>query len=431
MNKAVLYTCALALSLAGKAQEQKVFTSDIDHFWTAYDSIQTTADTLRQLHYIQTLYIDKGTEGLKAFMKARDYTPQLWVKLIRQYPKFWASIRPNTLAVKGKAAQIEKSIEKLQELYPQLRPARMYFTIGGLRSGGTTSGDMVLIGAEIATGDPQTDVSQFPNKWLAGVFKEQKLDNIIALNIHEFVHTQQKPGGFNNLLSAAIREGACDFITELVMGAPLPNNYIQYGRAHEPALKEEFKQFMFSKYNNHWMYNGSAEPVADLGYFMGYAICKSYYNNAGNKKKAIRDIIELNYTEDSVERFFKDSKYYTGTLDKEALLKSFEQKRPSVLRVEPFANGDTLVDASIKELRIVFSKPMNPQSTTIGYSPKGKDLSPIAGVDDNYTGNNTTLTIRLDMKPGREYEFVLSDRGFCSAEGFPLKPLTIRFKTKG
>lgn len=431
MAKAVLYICAIALSLATKAQNQKVFTSDIDHFWTAYDSIQTTTDSLRQLHYIQTLYIDKGSEGLKAFMKARDYTPQLWVKLIRQHPKFWNSIRPNTLAVKGKAAQIEKSIEKLQELYPQLRPARMYFTIGGLRSGGTVSGDMVLIGAEIATGDAQTDVSQFTNKWLAGVFREQKLDNIIALNIHEFVHTQQKPGGFINLLSAAIREGACDFITELVMGKPLPNNYIQYGRANEPALKEEFRQFMFSKYNNHWMYNGSAEPVADLGYFMGYAICKSYYNNAKNKKKAIRDIIELNYIEDSVERFFKDSKYYTEALDKEALLKSFEQQRPSVLRMEPFANGDTLVDASIKEIRIVFSKPMNPQSTTIGYSPKGKDLSPIASVDDNYTDNNTTIIIRLDMKPGHEYEFVLSDRGFRCAEGFPLKPLTIRFKTKG
>jgi hypothetical protein len=431
MNKAVFCICILGLSLTARAQSQKVFTSDIDHFWTAYDSIQSTTDSLRQLHYIQSLYIDKGTEGLKAFMKARDYTPQLWVKLIRQYPKFWSSIRPNTLAVKGMAAQIEKSIEKLQELYPQLRPARMYFTIGGLRSGGTISGDMVLIGAEIATGNAQTDVSQFTNKWLAGVFREQKLDNIIALNIHEFVHTQQKPGGFINLLSAAIREGACDFITELVIGKPLPNNYIQYGRAHEQALKEEFKQFMFSKYNNHWLYNGAAEPVADLGYFMGYAICKSYYNNAGNKKKAIRDIIELNYTEDSVGQFFKASKYYTEPIDKEALLRSFEQKRPSVLRMEPFNNGDTLIDASLKELRIVFSTPMNPLSTTVGYSPKGKDFSPIASVDDDYTNSNTTLTVRLDMKPGHEYEFVLSDRGFRSAEGFPLKPLTIRFKTKG
>jgi hypothetical protein len=67
----------------------------------------------------------------------------------------------------------------------------MYFTVGGLRSGGTTIDDMVLIGSEIATGNASTDVSEFPNKWLEGVFKNQKADNIIPLNIHEYVHTSK------------------------------------------------------------------------------------------------------------------------------------------------------------------------------------------------------------------------------------------------
>jgi hypothetical protein len=230
----------LTLFIAASGQDnknQKVFTSDIDNFWRAYDSCQTTNDSLKQLHYIQTLYIDKGTEGLKAFMEVRDYTADLWVSLIRKYPRFWKSIRQNTLAVKSKAKEIEQSIQKLKKLYPDLKEAKMYFTIGGLRSGGTTMNDKVLIGAEIATGNATTDASEFPNKWLEGVFKSQHSGNIVPLNIHEYVHTQQN-GEPRNLLGQAISEGACDFVTELVMGRPLQNNYLVYGREHEAELKE-------------------------------------------------------------------------------------------------------------------------------------------------------------------------------------------------
>src|SRR4051812_12682858 len=92
-----IFITACFRSEGQKNTSQKVFTSDINNFWTAYDSCQTTADSLKQIHYIQTFYIDKGTPGLKAFMEARDYTPELWVSHIRKYPRFWNSIRPNTL----------------------------------------------------------------------------------------------------------------------------------------------------------------------------------------------------------------------------------------------------------------------------------------------------------------------------------------------
>jgi len=148
------------------------------------------------------------------------------------------SFLPSSTGISLKKKQeIEKSIQKLKKLYPDLKEAKMYFTIGGLRSGGTTMNDMVLIGAEIATGDATTDVSGFPNKWLEGVFKSQQSDNLVPLNIHEYVHTQQI-GETRNLLGQAIREGACDFITELIMDKPLPNNYLVYGRQHEAELKE-------------------------------------------------------------------------------------------------------------------------------------------------------------------------------------------------
>ena len=337
---AFLAFLTLSVASAGQNNSQKVFTSDIDNFWEACDSIQSTKDSLKQLHFIQNLYINKGTEGLKAFMEARTYTAELWVSLINKYPKFWSSIRPNTLTVKSKAKEIEKSIQRLKALYPALKEAKMYFTIGGLRSGGTTVNDMVLIGAEIATANALTDVSEFPGKWLESVFKNQQTGIIVQLNIHEYVHTQQK-GETKNLLGQAIREGACDFITELVIGGPLQSNYIQYGRQHEIVLKEQFKMDMFTTAYSNWLYNGSnAKTVADLGYYMGYAICKAYYNNSPDKKKAIRNIIELNYSDSAaVERFLKKSKYYTYPINKTEPAQAFETKISFVKRRKPSANG--------------------------------------------------------------------------------------------
>ena len=411
-------------------QTQNVITSDIDNFWVAYDSIQSTTDSLKQIDLIKRLYIDKGTKGLKAFMALRDYDAKLWVELIRLYPKFWKSIRSNTLTVKTYAAQIEKSIQRLKELYPDLRDAKMYFTVGGLRSGGTTMNDMVLIGSEIATGNALTDVSEFPNKWLEGVFKNQQADNLVALNIHEYIHTQQK-GEPKDLLGQAIKEGACDFITELVIGRPLQNNYIVYGREHEATLKEQFKKEMFTGFYSNWLYNGSsAKTVADLGYFMGYTICKTYYSNADDKKKAVKEIIELKYPDnDAIDKFLQRSKYYDELLNRTELVKEFESKRPHVVRIEPFGNGNNTVDPNIKELKIVFSSAMNKNGYSINNGKRGKDYSPITGVV-GFSDDGTSFTLKIEMKPDHEYEFTITDRSFRSADGFPLNPFEVKFKTK-
>jgi hypothetical protein len=421
---------AITVTTLQSSAQQKVFTSDIDNFWLAYDSIRSTSDSLKQLQFIQTLYIDKGTEGLHAFMKARDYSAPHWVQLIRRYPKFWNSIRPNTLGIKAKTAEIEESIIKLHQLYPRLKDAKMYFTIGGLRSGGTVDNNLVLIGAEIVTGNAATDVSEFPDKWLAGVFKASSADNMVALNIHEYIHTQQR-GKSTNLLSQAIREGSCDFITELVIGKPLQTQYINYGNKHRQELKEKFKDEMFTSAFSRWLYNGSnAETVADLGYFMGYDISKAYYNYAKNKKKAIREIIELNYSrEDEVEKFLKKANYYAGSIDKAASIKAYEAKQPVLMKMEPFENGSTSVDTSVKELVLIFSKPMY-KGYSINYSDKGKDYSPISGIS-GYSEDKNRFILNLSLQPNKEYEFVVTNSSFKSTDGYPLlKSYTIKFKTR-
>lgn len=432
-SKLIVLAMTALLPIAVQAQKPAktttadVYTTDIDHFWVAYDAARRTSDTTEQQQIMQSMYIDKGSDGLKAFMKLRDYDAALYVKLINKAPRFWNSIRPNTLTVKSQAPAIERSISKLKKLYPEMRPAKMYFTIGGLRSGGTVMGDKVLVGAEIATGDEKTEASEL-SAWLQDVFKNQKSDNLVGLNIHEYIHTQQKPNG-TTLLSQSIREGSADFISELVTGELLNSSYAIYGRANESKLKAEFKIDMFSEGMSRWLYNGSDADRADLGYFMGYSICKSYYNNATNKKKAIKDIIEVDYGDSTaVYNFLLRSKYYPEVLDQTALLKQYDALQPVVASLTPALDGRTDVDTATKTVTIHFSQPMA-KKISISFGESGRSHFPITEVV-GFSDDMKSLTLRLSMVANHDYEFLITGKSFQSQQGYALKEYPVKFRTK-
>lgn len=319
------FVCALALTCAvlspAAAQQAssaapRVHTEDIDIFWAAYDSAMATTDSAEQVRIIQSRYIDRGSPGVRAFMAARDYTAEGWVNSIRRYPRFWSSIRPNTLRVKTGAPGLEAYIDRLRTLYPALRPADIYFTVGELRSAGTTLDSAVRIGVELATGDPETDISEFPARqqaFMARYFGTRPVQNLIPLNVHEYVHTQQRGIG-NSVLARAIREGSADWITELVTGEKLTLPYMTYGHENEGVLKARFMEEMFTPLISRWFYNQvSDDPrhVPDLGYYMGYAISRAYYERAPDKARAIREMIELDFDDEAaVEAFLRSSRFF-------------------------------------------------------------------------------------------------------------------------
>jgi hypothetical protein len=292
-----------------------IYTSDIDNFWKAFDSIKTTTDTTKQLEFIQTLYLDKASDGLKDFIISRDHSAKLHLLNILKYPKFWTSLRPKTLDIKNHTADFNLLISNFKAHYPKLKEPKIYFTIGVLNSGGTTSPGKILIGCEIACSDKTVYAIELSN-WLQGVFKLNS--SVVAMVAHEIGHTQQKEedsedDSKSNLLGYCIREGACDFIAELIY-KPVTSPYMTYGKLNEKELWTEFKKEMLGQETKNWIYNGDNAPngVADLGYFIGYKICKSYYNNSKNKKKALKEIIELNNDKESVIRFLQTSEYKGG-----------------------------------------------------------------------------------------------------------------------
>jgi uncharacterized protein YjaZ len=287
---------SLLFTLGVSTQAQRNFyTQDIDNFWIAYDSIRSTSKEADQISFINRLYIKKASEGLTAFLKNKKNVDTKWVTLINNEPNFWDSIRPKTLAVKSQLHKIQQSIDDLKILYPTLREAATYFIIGFRQQGGTIRNNLSIIGTEV----------------LASQADAEELHRIC---IHEYVHTQQTRPDFQkmNVLTSSIREGACDFISELVLKKDLSLPYIRYGSENEVKVWRVFAQDMLTSANDLWVSTGNNPvlPARDLGYYVGYVICKSYYKNAKTRNDAVKEIIDLNYADtNAVIRFLKTSGY--------------------------------------------------------------------------------------------------------------------------
>ena len=194
----------------------------------------------------------------------------------------------------------------------------MYFCVGIGNSGGTIRDNTVYIGTELAA-------SAKPN-WS------------VYLVLHEFTHTQQYlqrtftkltenealwkeyEATHKNLLGQCLTEGMADFVAELVLGQRLdqlnPDGYIAFGLKHEPEIWDAFRKDMYiplpSGVEKGWLYAQKeidGQRISDLGYFMGYQICKSYYEKAKDKKKALNYLIGLNLTDDNAKKLLLDSGY--------------------------------------------------------------------------------------------------------------------------
>jgi hypothetical protein len=426
MKKIIL--TLIILTFLNHANAQKIFTSDISNFWTAYDSIQKVENNKNEI--LENLFLNKKTEGLNAFMQIKKFDINDYLTAFEKYPQFWNSIRPNTLIDAKKIKTINKALTKLKKLYPNNSKGNIYYTIGTLKSGGTTNNQNLLLGIEKIVGDKNTIVSEFENENLRKMFQFSNTTTIEQVTIHEFVHTFQKDGEIN-VLSKAIKEGSCDFIAELTLNKKFNSQYIDYGFQNYEKVKSNFKSEMFSQNFGNWFYNSDVSKNPDLGYFVGYVISKKYYENSKDKKKAIKDIIELDFNSElAVLQFLEKSNYFENKINVEQIKSVYKNKQPKIIRIVEFDNGNQNVNQNIKQIQIVFSKPMN-EKISINFSKFGKEhfpLKKIVGLDEN----KTILTLEIvDLKFDTEYDFYVTDRGTKSIDGYPFveQEYKISFKT--
>jgi len=432
------YTFLFILLVAGlhtsQAQEKaNVITIDITNFWNAYDKISTTKDSLQQYDYINELFINKGTPGLKAMMQVRNYTAKQYVDAINRYPLYWNSIRANTYKANYFAKDIAININKLKKFYPQLKPAEIYFTIGVLRSGGTIQNGKVLIGSEISMADAHTVTNEFPDNYknLGNFFKTNPIKSVVFTNVHEYVHTQQKSTESNTLLGQSIMEGVAEFMAVKSTGQPSPTFATFKDAINNNRLKQVFSQQLFNTGYGYWLYNNQTNEfnARDLGYYVGYLICEKYYNQANNKQQAIKQMIELDYNDSTALAQFADRSGYFNKPIK-MLKAEYEAARPTVTGIKPSKNGTGNVIAGISQITIHFSTPMDKRRRNFELGPLGKDHLMMVQRFVGFNEDGTEATIEVELKPGKRYQLMVGP-GFTDIDDRPLKPYLIDFTTAG
>jgi len=269
----------------------KLVTSDMDNFWRAYADAANVASTDEKERIFQREYLDKGSAGLKDFVKLRIKSARELVGVMQKRPKYYAALREITPRVAGMEPEIRASFRKLKELYPNAVFPDVYFLIGVMNSGGTTADSGLLIGLEMHAKSPDTDMTEM-DSWLQQVLgPADEMPQIVA---HELIHYQQTSAG-KTLLAQCLHEGSADFVGELISGGQINAHLPVYGDAHEANLWREFSQAMDKDNASRWLYQGdkSKDRPADLGYYLGYRIAESYYQHAADKKKAIHDILTV------------------------------------------------------------------------------------------------------------------------------------------
>ena len=275
-------------------ENTKIVTSDIDNFWKAYDLLSEAETRADSIQVMQTHYIEKASDGFKEFLRVRNFTAEEYVQKLGLYPKFWASVRPLTEAIENRRAEIIGVFNQYEAKVPDFKRPEVCFAIGGLRTGGTISGNLILIGSEIAASDTTIDKSELKG-WLSTVIGNT--GDITAMIAHETIHVLQFNKRKFNLIIGVMSEGIADFLAIELLGFNINKPIYDYGDAHECDLWKAFKQDMIEHPDGHrrWLYQGnrSGNRPADLGYYLGFKVAQAYYEKQPNKRKAIKDLLNV------------------------------------------------------------------------------------------------------------------------------------------
>ncbi|HNQ59459.1 MAG TPA: DUF2268 domain-containing putative Zn-dependent protease [Bacteroidales bacterium] len=290
-----------------------VTTKDIDNFWVAFDMLKNCNSSLDSIYCLKEYLFDNGTDGFKEFIRIYDYTSEDYLEAIRNYPKFFNSVRANTLLTKEIYPEIIQLFQKIEKYYPNYIPLKICFVISPLRAGGTSTREFLFIGAEIITSSNKVDLSEFGLNALGKILdSDTNIDKrLIYVIAHETIHHLQVNARLDNydLLNRSLFEGAADFIAWLLTGVRGNAYLYDYGISHEKELWMKFKKDIEAGVNtDNWMYNFDRvenDLPPDLGYFMGYRIVEAYFNKCLDKHQAVLDIIEMK----NPEEFFKKSGY--------------------------------------------------------------------------------------------------------------------------
>ncbi len=272
--------CSVAAAPVDKAAEPVIETTDVDRFYKVYDA----ADGRPTAEALQHDYLDPGSDGLHELARLRKVTGQSIAEAIAKRPGIYTKARDCVDALPRVRERLVVVLRKLGALYPEARFPPITIAVGRSKPvgvGGRDTGVQIGLEALCATDWINPDIE----------------DRFVGVIAHEYAHVQQAVAFSETdnatVLAASLEEGAAEFVAELTTGSVSYAYLRGLTAGREKEIETAFAADADKTDLSNWLYNSTPEKPADLGYWVGYRIVKSYYQHADDKRQALRDIFEM------------------------------------------------------------------------------------------------------------------------------------------
>ena len=273
------------LDVTGDPAQVKIYYDDLYNFLEALRKIEAGADLEQTL---KTEYLDKASPALKNFMQDTGYGLDDFVNRFEKNRESYATLPEAPEHLKGQEGNIRAALTSMKKLLPDSMFLPIYFIVG-------VSGGMFAEPSEVGIRMAMTRLAD-----------PDHLSRLKLTVVHENVHVQQYLaigpvayqsiyGEKQSLLAVSVREGVAEFLTYLICGEYSKRDVYDYVKKNEKSLWKRFQAEMNNREFGDWLFAAPTDPdqPRDLGYIMGAMIVESYYENAGDKTKALEEILKV------------------------------------------------------------------------------------------------------------------------------------------
>ena len=275
-----------------------IHIEDVARFYKVYNAAhgQPTAEQL------QSDYIDPGSPGLHHLAEIRNVSGASIAKALAAHPQIFSDAKRCMTALPRVRPRVAAALRTLARLYPKAEFPSVTIAVSRGKPAGVADASGVIIGLEascaVTYGNPNIE------------------DRFVHEIAHEYTHVEQalqSPALYNNpkptVLDASLIEGAADFTATLITGeVAFHSPYAPSDKARDKEVETQFVADEDKTDLSQWIDNGTLTEPGDLGYWVGFRIVKSFYEYAGDKHRAVREILEMK----DPKAFLAKSGWYPG-----------------------------------------------------------------------------------------------------------------------
>ena len=257
-----------------------ILTQEVEDFWSLYDRGL-------DVHEVQAALL----QGIIKGDPLRRGTAPEFVAFVREHKDFYENIRAASLESVRDLAPVREAIRGLVRRFPKARLTPIRLAIGRMRTGGTVYGEEAFVAVEMfsrTASNPTAGLADLAPSRLHGP------EYLPAAVVHELVHQQQSQRTDFPLYETCLREGAADFIAELVTGRNLGAVAREWAEPRRDDLFRRFRRDTQGGGSGGWLYGDPAPgQPRDLGYWIGSDICARYWRTTKGKQNDVREIAQM------------------------------------------------------------------------------------------------------------------------------------------